>query len=117
MGKGRTTMMKVRSKKFKKGTKLDGKSVAKLLNFNIQENNDSIEQREMTRRISMEDRLMKGFYLDKEDKEILKKNQDEVGEPTFLISFANGLNTLHLAKEPIMIHDVTVSCVVDSCRV
>merc|ERR1712117_785519 len=41
----------------------------------------------------------------------------KVEEPEFLVSYANGTNTLTLASQPIVVHDVTVSCVVDSCRV
>jgi len=51
------------------------------------------------------------------DQVIAKKISDEVEEPEFLVSYANGTNTLTLASQPIVVHDVTVSCVVDSCRV
>jgi hypothetical protein len=51
------------------------------------------------------------------DQAIAKKINAEVEEPEFLVSYANGTNTLTLASQPIVVHDVTVSCVVDSCRV
>ena len=36
--------------------------------------------------------------------------------PPILVSYADGSNTLTLANEPLCIHNITVSCAVDSCH-
>lgn len=116
------------SKKFKKGTKLSGSSVLGLLNFDSykEKEEDQVQRQRMSRAwAEYEQRQSKasgrgvrpppGF--NSVDLAIAKKHTDEVEEPNFLVSYANGTNTLNLADKSIVVHDVTVSCVVDSCRV
>jgi len=110
--------------KFKKGTKLNGRAVLSLLNFDYKEKEEEQDQRRRMSRAwaEYEQRQNKGKgvrpppgfnNLD----QAIAKNFHAVEEPDFLVSYANGTNTLNLATEPMVVHDVTVSCVVDSCRV
>lgn len=39
------------------------------------------------------------------------------GPTPILVSYADGSNTLSLAAEPMVLHDITVSCVADTCHV
>ena len=112
--------------KFKKGTKLNGRAVLSLLNFDkYKEKEEEDEQKQRMSRAwaEYEQRLNRGKGVkpppgfENLDQVIAKKISDEVEEPEFLVSYANGTNTLTLASQPIVVHDVTVSCVVDSCRV
>jgi polysaccharide pyruvyl transferase WcaK-like protein len=112
--------------KFKKGTKLNGRAVLNLLNFDkYKEKEEEDEQKQRMSRAwaEYEQRLNRGKGVkpppgfENLDQAIAKKINDEVEEPEFLVSYANGTNTLTLASQPIVVHDVTVSCVVDSCRV
>ena len=112
--------------KFKKGTKLNGRAVLSLLNFDkYKEKDEEDEQKQRMSRAwaEYEQRLNRGKGVkpppgfENLDQVIAKKISDEVEEPEFLVSYANGTNTLTLASQPIVVHDVTVSCVVDSCRV
>jgi len=59
-------------------------------------------------RIVFEESLRKNNVLDSEYVNI---------HPFPLITFADGSNTLRLAEQPILVHNVYVSCVIDSCRV
>ena len=114
--------------KFKKGTKLAGRAVLSLLNFdNYKEKEEEVEQRQRMSRAwaEYEHRQTRGKGgvrpppgFESLDQVIVKKFNDSKDEqPDFLVSYANGTNTLNLASQPITVHDVTVSCVVDSCRV
>ena len=112
--------------KFKKGTKLNGRAVLNLLNFDkYKEKEEEDEQKQRMSRAwaEYEQRLNRGKGVkpppgfENLDQAIAKKINAEVEEPEFLVSYANGTNTLTLASQPIVVHDVTVSCVVDSCRV
>merc|ERR1711971_356990 len=111
--------------KFKKGTKLNGRAVLSLLNFDkYKEKEEEDEQKQRMSRAwaEYEQRLNRGKGVkpppgfENLDQVIAKKINAEVEEPEFLVSYANGTNTLTLASQPIVVHDVTVSCVVDSCR-
>ena len=113
--------------KFKRGTKLNGRAVMSLLNFdNYKEKEEEVEQKQRMSRAwaEYEQRLNRGKGVkpppgfESLDQVIEKKMKSgKVEEPEFLVSYANGTNTLTLASQPIVVHDVTVSCVVDSCRV
>ena len=113
--------------KFKKGTKLNGRAVLSLLNFDkYKEKEEEDEQKQRMSRAwaEYEQRLNRGKGVkpppgfENLDQVIAKKiSNDKVEEPEFLVSYANGTNTLTLATQPIVVHDVTVSCVTDSCRV
>jgi len=112
--------------KFKKGTKLNGRAVLSLLNFDkYKEKEEENEQKQRMSRAwaEYEQRLNRGKGVrpppgfESLDQAIAKKINEKVEEPEFLVSYANGTNTLTLASQPIVVHDVTVSCVVDSCRV
>jgi len=112
--------------KFKKGKKMDGRDVLSLLNFdNYREKEEDQEQRLRMSRAwaEYEQRQNRGKGVRPPpgfgnlDQVIAKKIHDKVEEPDYLVSYANGTNTLSLATDPIVVHDVTVSCVVDSCRV
>jgi hypothetical protein len=112
--------------KFKKGTKLNGRDVLGLLNFdNYKEKEEDQEQKLRMSRAwaEYEQRQMKGKGVRPPpgfgdlDQAIAKKFQDKVEEMDILVSYANGTNTLGLSTEPIVVHDLTVSCVVDSCKV
>jgi len=111
--------------KFKKGTKLNGRAVLSLLNFDYKEKEEDMEQKQRMSRAwaEYEHRQMKGKGVrpppgfSNLDQTIAKKYHEKVEDLEFLVSYANGTNTLNLATEPIVVHDLTVSCVVDSCRV
>lgn len=112
--------------KFKKGTRLNGRAVLSLLNFdNYQEKDEAYEQKQRMSRAwaEYEQRQKRGKGVrpppgfETLDSVIAKKFNDTVEEPDFLVSYANGTNTLTLATDPIVVHGVTVSCVVDSCKV
>jgi len=109
------------TKKFKKGTKLNGKAVLKLLNFEYNDKDAEMDQQQrMTRAwahyeksLNKRSRGPPGFE-NIDDIIARKKNKDQ--KPECLVSYANGTNTLNLAEDPMIVHDITVSCVVDSCH-
>ena len=110
------------TKKFKKGVKLNGSAVLKLLNFaNYDEKEEEEDQNAKLSRawaqyeksLNRRSRAPPGFEnIDAviEKKKAIKE-KDEI-----LVSYANGTNTFNLATEPMTVHNVTVSCMVDSCR-
>jgi len=109
------------TKKFKKGTKLNGKAVLKLLNFDYNERDDELDQQErMSRAWAQYEKSLKrrsrappGFEnID----DIIEKRRNKSEKPECLVSYANGTNTLNLATDPIIVHDITVSCIVNSCH-
>eukprot|EP00092_Neocalanus_flemingeri_P008257 GFUD01008903.1.p1 GENE.GFUD01008903.1~~GFUD01008903.1.p1 ORF type:complete len:568 (+),score=160.88 GFUD01008903.1:205-1908(+) len=109
------------TKKFKKGTKLTGKAVLKLLNFDYNEQDSELDQQQRMSRawaqyeksLNRRSKAPPGFE-NIDDIIARKKNKNE--KPECLVSYANGTNTLNLSTEPIIVHDITVSCVVDSCH-
>jgi hypothetical protein len=112
--------------KFKKGMKLNGRAVLGLLNFDSyqEKEEDYAQAQRMSRAWSeYEQKQTRGRGgrpppgFENLDQAIAKQFNSKLEEPEFLVSYANGTNTLSLATEPIVVHDVTVSCVVDSCRV
>lgn len=109
------------TKKFKKGVKLNGKAVMKLLNFeNYNEREAEQDQQarlsrawaqyeKMTRRC----RAPPGFdTLDL----AVERAAANTERQEFLVAYANGTNSLNLASKPITAHDITISCMVDTCR-
>lgn len=109
------------TKKFKKGTKLSGKAVLKLLNFDYNDQDAELEQQQRMSRawaqyeksLNRRSRAPPGFEnID----EIIARKRNKAQKPECLVSYANGTNTLNLATEPIIVHDITMSCMVDSCR-
>jgi len=109
------------TKKFKKGTKLTGKAVLKLLNFDYNERDAELDQQERMSRawaqyeksLKRRSRALLGFEnIDY----IIEKRKNKNEEPECLVSYANGTNTLNLATNPIIVHDITVSCIVNSCH-
>merc|ERR1711936_1145684 len=101
------------TKKFKKGVRLNGSAVLKLLNFHYDEREEEESQEEkLSRALAEYEKCLKrrgrvppGF----EKKKVQQREE-------ILVSYANGTNTLSLATEPMTVHDMTVSCLVDSCR-
>jgi len=103
------------TKKFKKGVKLNGSAVLKLLNFHYDEAEEEESQEDklsralaefeksLKRRVKAPPGFERGKVADKQKEEIL-------------VSYANGTNTFSLASEPMTVHDITVSCMVDTCR-
>ena len=109
------------TKKFKKGVKLNGSALLKLLNFANYDEKDEVDQNmkmsqawaQYEKSLNSKARAPPGFEnIDAviEKKRILKEKEQ------ILVSYANGTNTFNLATEPMTLHDVTVSCMVDSCR-
>jgi len=116
------------TRKFKKGTKINGRDLMKLLNFeSYNEKTEEVDQKQrMARAWSQYEQSLnknsKGCKpppgFEKLDDIIAKKiNNSESDKPACLVSYANGTNTLNLTTEPIAVHDITVSCVVDTCHV
>ena len=112
------------AKKFKKGIKLDGSDMLKLLNFanyddKAEEENQTIKmsrawaQYEKSLNSKARGRAPPGF--EKIDAVIEKKKSIREKEPC-MVSYANGTSTFSLATEPMTLNDITVSCVLDSCR-
>ena len=103
------------TKKFKKGVRLNGSAVLKLLNFHYDEREEEESQEEkMNRALAEYEKCLKrrvrvppGF----EKRKGAAQQREEI-----LVSYANGTSTLSLATEPMTVHDMTVSCLVDSCR-
>jgi len=102
------------TKKFKKGVKLNGSAVLKLLNFHYDEREEEESQQEkLSRALAEYEKCLKrirappGF----EKGDVAAQQKEET-----LVSYANGTNTFSLASEPMTVHDITVSCMVDSCR-
>jgi len=103
------------TKKFKKGVKLNGSAVLKLLNFHYDEAEEEESQEDkLSRALAEFEKSLKkrvrappGFERGK----TAAKQKEEI-----LVSYANGTNTFSLASEPMTVHDITVSCMVDSCR-
>ena len=103
------------TKKFKKGVKLNGSAVLKLLNFHFDEAEEEESQEDkLSRALAEFEKSLKrrvrappGFERGKG----AAKQREEI-----LVSYANGTNTFSLACEPMTVHDITVSCMVDSCR-
>jgi len=113
-------------KKFKKGTKLTGQAVMSLLNFeSYDEKASEVDQKQrMARAWAQYERSINkngtsrappGF--ESLDDIIAKKINEEQGMPEYMVAYANGTNTLSLAADPMTLHDITVSCVSDTCRV
>jgi len=109
------------TKKFKKGTKLSGKAVLKLLNFDYNDQDAELDQQQRMSRawaqyeksLNRRSRAPPGFEnID----DIIARKSNKAQKPECLVSYANGTNTLNLATEPIIVHDITMSCMVDSCR-
>jgi len=109
------------TKKFKKGTKLSGKAVLKLLNFDYNDQDAELDQQQRMSRawaqyeksLNRRSRAPPGFEnID----DIIARKSSKAQKPECLVSYANGTNTLNLATEPIIVHDITMSCMVDSCR-
>jgi len=110
------------TKKFKKGTKLSGKAVLKLLNFDYNDQDAELDQQQrMSRAWAQYEKTLNrrgsrappGFEnID----DIIARKSNKAQKPECLVSYANGTNTLNLATEPIIVHDITMSCMVDSCR-
>lgn len=110
------------SKKFKKGVKLNGSAVLELLNFAKYDDDKEEDQSvKMSRAWAHYEKSLNrsstrappGFNnLDT----IIEKKMKTQEKEQVLVSYANGTNTFNLATEPMTVHDVTVSCVVDSCR-
>merc|ERR1719410_706822 len=112
------------SKKFKKGTKLSGNAVMKLLNFDYNEQDAELDRHQrMSRAWAQYEKSLNsnkrstrgappGFESLDEiiDRKLNKKQQ----KAEILVSYANGTNSLNLASEPIIVHDITMSCMVDS---
>jgi len=112
-------------KKFKKGKKLNGSAVLELLNFaKYDEREEEDQSVKMSRAWALYEKKINrgkatrappGFeHIDT----IIEKQSREESETRdqVLVSYANGTNTLNLATEPMIIQDVTVSCVIDTCR-
>lgn len=113
-------------KKFKKGTKLNGKALMKLLNFETyNEQDDEVDQKQrMARAWAQYEKSLnrKGGWrappgFENLDDIIAEKVSNGQEKPECLVSYANGTNSLSLATDPMTLHNITVSCVVDSCRV
>jgi len=113
-------------KKYKKGTKLSGQAVMTLLNFeSYDEKAAEIDQKQrMARAWAQYERSLnkKGTWrpppgFETLDDIIAKKINEEPGMPEYMVAYANGTNTLSLASDPMTLHDITVSCVSDTCRV
>jgi len=112
------------TKKFKKGVKLDGSALLKLLNFanydeKDEEDNQTIKmsrawaQYEKSLNSKTRGRGPPGFEnIDA----VIEKKRSIREKEQIMVSYANGTNTFNLATEPMTIHDVTVSCMVDTCR-
>lgn len=109
------------TKKFKKGTKLSGKAVLKLLNFDYNDQDAELDQQQRMSRawaqyeksLNKRSRGPPGFEnID----DIIARKSNKSQKPECLVSYANGTNTLNLATEPLIVHDITMSCMVDSCR-
>jgi len=109
------------TKKFKKGTKLNGKAVLKLLNFEYNDKDSELDQQQRMSRawaqyektLNRRSRAPPGFEnID----DIIARKKNKNDKPECLVSYANGTNTLNLSTEPIIVHDITVSCVVNSCH-
>lgn len=109
------------TKKFKKGTKLTGKAVLKLLNFDYNDQDAELDQQQRMSRawaqyeksLNKRSRGPPGFEnID----DIIARKKNKTQKTECLVSYANGTNTLNLATEPIIVHDITMSCMVDSCR-
>ena len=109
------------TKKFKRGVKLNGSAMLKLLNFaSYEEDLEDDQNTKLSRAWSQYEkyglrkaRVPPGFEnIDT----IIEKKMSKTEKNQILVSYANGTNTLNLATEPLTIHDVTVSCVVDTCR-
>lgn len=109
------------TKKFKKGTKLTGKAVLKLLNFDYNDQDAELDQQQRMSRawaqyeksLNKRSRGPPGFEnID----DIIARKKNKTQKPECLVSYANGTNTLNLASEPVIVHDITMSCMVDSCR-
>merc|ERR1711936_1097250 len=100
------------TKKFKKGVKLNGSAVLKLLNFHYDEAEEEESQQdklsralaEFEKSLKRRGRVPPGFERGKGG----DKQREEI-----LVSYANGTNTFSLASEPMTVHDITVSCMVD----
>lgn len=122
MTKGSAIVRRKGKGKFKRRTDLlKDLSVARRLIFDIEEEEEEEdvekEARILQTRTEQEQRKKTERDLGVEQG-IVKKIQCLVEEePSFLVSFANVYNTLHLTTEHIIIHEVTVSYVVDSHRV
>jgi len=111
------------TKKFKKGIKLSGKAVVKLLNFEYNDQDAELDrQQRMSRAWAQYEKSLNkrssirappGF--ENIDDIIARKSKKSLKQEC-LVAYANGTNTLNLASEPIIVHDVTMSCMVDSCR-
>ena len=103
------------TKKFKKGVRLNGSAVLKLLNFHYDEREEEeSQQQKLSRALAEYEKCLKrrvrappGF----EKRKGAAQQKEEI-----LVSYANGTNSLTLAAEPMTVHDITVSCMVDSCR-
>jgi len=116
------------TKKFKKGTKINGRALMKLLNFeSYNEKAEELDQKQRMARAwaQYEQSLNKNSKgcrpppgFEKLDDIIARKiNNSESDKPACLVAYANGTNTLNLSSEPMAVHDITVSCVVDTCHV
>jgi len=112
-------------KKFKKGKKLNGSAVLELLNFaKYDEREEEDQSVKLSRAWALYEKKINrgkgtrappGFeHIDT----IIEKQSRESSEARdqVLVSYANGTNTLNLATKPMIIQDVTVSCVIDTCR-
>ena len=112
------------TKKFKKGVKLDGSALLKLLNFANYDEKDEEENQtiKMSRAWAQYEKSLNsktrgrgppGFEnIDA----VIEKKRSIREKEQIMVSYANGTNTFNLATEPMTIHDVTVSCMVDTCR-
>ena len=110
------------TKKFKKGVKLNGSAVLKLLNFAAYDEKDEDDQTTKMSRAwaqyekglnSKRTRAPPGFEnIDT----VIEKRRAVKEQEQILVSYANGTNTFNLATEPMTVHGVTISCVLDSCR-
>lgn len=110
------------TKKFKKGTKLNGSAVLKLLNFaNYDEQLEEDQNTKMSRAWAHYEKCLSkktsrvppGF----EDIDaVIEKKMSMKEKEQILVSYANGTSTFSLSSEPMTVHDVTVSCVVDTCK-
>jgi len=104
------------TKKFKKGVKLNGSAVLKLLNFHYDEAEEEESHEDKLSRAlaefekSLKKRVRAPPGFEKGGKGAAKQKEE------ILVSYANGTNTFSLASEPMTVHDITVSCMVDSCR-